>query len=145
MSRATSYNWEIVVNGNTIHPLEISEFSEGEEGRIETADGGGMGMGPGISRKYKVKDQVFNIGEIEITILIQRQRAYYEILQAWVLTGGIYDVFLIARDSAGGDQMTFLLTNCECAMGKKNAFSRTGKAVDTKKYYLIPEFVEEFI
>ena len=145
MSRATSYNWEIEVNGNTIHPLEMSEFSEGEEGRIETADGGGMGMGPGISRKYKVKDQVFNIGEIEVTILIQRHRAYYEVLQAWVVTGGIYDVFLIGRNSAGVAQMTFLLTNCECAMGKKNAFSRKSKTEDTKKYYLIPEFVEEVI
>jgi hypothetical protein len=30
-------------------------------------------------------------------------------------------------------------------MGKKNAFNRNSKEVDTKKYVLLPEFVEEII
>lgn len=136
MSRATSYNWELVVDGFTIHLLELGEFGEGEEGRIEVADG---------DRKYRIRDQIFDIGEIEITILITRRREYYDVLQRWCLSGETKNVFLIGRDSAHVPMMTFLLTDTDIAMGKKNAFNRQSKEADKKKYWLLPWFVEEII
>jgi hypothetical protein len=134
MSRATSLNWELQVDGQIIHLLEIGEFGEGEEGRIEVADG---------DRKYKIRDQIFNIDEIEITVLITRLREYYNILQNWCLSGETKDVFLVGRDSAHIPRMTFLLSETDLAMGKKNAFNRVSKEADKKKYWMIPYYVEE--
>lgn len=137
MARATSFNYEIeMADGRVIHPLKIAEFSEGEEGRIDVADG---------SRKYKVRDQIFDIGEIEITILVTKDRYEYEIMQQWVTSGLIQDVYIIGRDASGIARLTWLLTNCDTAMGKKNEFDRNSKAVDTKKYFLLPEYVEEIV
>ena len=136
MARATSYNAEIVIDGQTIYPLEISELGEGEEGRIDVADG---------SRKYKVRDQIFDIGEVAVTILLTKDRYEYEIMQDWCIIGDVKDVYVIYRNSAQEARLTYLLTNCELAMGKKNAFNRNSKEVDTKKYTLLPEFIEEVI
>jgi len=136
MGRATSYNWEIEIDGKTIHPLSIGEFGEGEEGRVETADG---------NRKYKVRDQIFNIDEIEVVILITDDRNYYDIMQEWCLKGDIKDIYIIGRNAAGEAAMTFLCSNCDCAMGKKSPFDRKSKSEDTKKYMILPEYVEEII
>ena len=136
MARAVSYNWEIVVDDQTIHPVEIGEFGEGEEGRIEVADG---------DRKYKIRDQIFNIDEIETTILLRKDRYEYDIMQNWCISGETKDVFLIGRDSAKVAQLTFLLTNTDCAMGKFTAFNRKSKDELRKKYMLLPEYVEEII
>jgi hypothetical protein len=134
MARAVSWNWELQVDGKTIHPLEISEFGEGEEGRIEVADG---------DRKYKIRDQIWNIDEITVTILIKKDRYYYRIMQDWSVSGATKNVYLIARDMAHVPQMTFLLSDTDCAMGKHNAFNRASKEADKKKFHLIPDFVEE--
>lgn len=134
MARAVSWNWELEVDGQTIHPLEIGEFGEGEEGRIEVADG---------DRKYKIRDQIYNIDEITLTILIKMDRYYYNIMQDWCVSGATKNVFLIARDSAKVAQMTLLCTNTQLAMGKHNAFNRQSKEADKKKYFMIPEYVEE--
>lgn len=136
MARAVSYNWEIVVDDQTIHPVEIGEFGEGEEGRIEVADG---------DRKYKIRDQIFNIDEIETTILLRKDRYEYDIMQNWCISGETKDIFLIGRDSAKVAQLTFLLTNTDCAMGKLTAFNRKSKDELRKKYHLLPEYVEEII
>jgi hypothetical protein len=133
-SRAVSWNWELKVDDQTIHPLEIAEFGEGEEGRIEVADG---------DRKYKIRDQIFNIDEIEVRILITKDRFEYDIMQHWCTSGETKNVYLIARDSAKETQMTFLLTNTDLAMGKHNAFNRKNKEEDTKRYFMIPEYVDE--
>lgn len=132
--RAVSWNWELQVNDAVVHPLEIGEFGEGEEGRIEVADG---------DRKYKIRDQIFNVDEIPVTILIKKDRYYYEVMQDWCLSGETRTAFLVARDSAHEIQMTFRLANCDCAMGKHNAFDRANKEPDKKTYYLIPDDVEE--
>lgn len=136
MARATSYNVEVVFDGHTIYPLELGELGEGEEGRIKVADG---------SRAYQVRDQIFDIGEIPITILITKDRYEYELMQDFCISGAVKDVYVIFRNSAGEARLTYLLTNTECAMGKKNAFNRNSKEVDTKKYTLLPEFVEEIV
>jgi hypothetical protein len=136
MSRAVSYNWEIDIDGQIIHPAEIGEFGEGEEGRIEVADG---------DRKYKIRDQIFNIDEIEVTILLRKTREEYDIMQDWCTSGVTKDVFLIGRDSAKVAQLTFLLTNTDCAMGKLSAFNRKSKDELRKKFVLLPEYVEEII
>ena len=136
MARASSLNAEIVIDGKTIYPLEVSEIGEGEEGRIDVADG---------SRKYKVRDQIFDIGEVAVTILFTKDRYEYEIMQDWCISGAVKDIYVIYRDSAKNARLTYLLTNCECAMGKKNAFNRNSKEVDTKKYTLLPEFIEEVL
>lgn len=136
MARASSLNAEILIDGQTIHPLEISEIGEGEEGRIGVADG---------SQKYKVRDQIFDVGEVGITILFTKDRYEYEILQDWCMSGAVKDVYVVYRDSAKNARLTYLLSNCECAMGKKNAFNRNSKEVDTKAYALLPEFIEEVI
>jgi hypothetical protein len=134
MARAVSWNWKIVVDGKDVHPLELGEFGEGEEGRIEVADG---------DRKYKIRDQIFNIDEIEVTILIKKDRYYYQIMQDWCLSGQTKNVYLVALDSVHVPQMTFLLSNTDLAMGKHNAFNRQNKEADKKKYFMIPDFVEE--
>lgn len=136
MARAVSWNWELQVNNDVIHPLELGEFGEGEEGRIEVADG---------DRKYKIRDQIFNIDEIMVTILIKKDRYYYDVMQDWCMSGETRNVFLVARDSAHEAQMTLLLSNCDCAMGKHNAFNRASKEADKKTYYLIPDYVEEVL
>lgn len=137
MARATSYNYEIqLADGSVIHPLMIGEFSEGEEGRIDVADG---------SRKYKVRDQIFDIGEVEITILLTNDRYEYDLMQEWCLAGTIQDIYVIGRNAAGEAAITWLFTNCDTAMGKKNEFDRNSKAVDTKKYFLLPEYIEEVL
>lgn len=136
MARASSLNAEIVIDGKTIYPLEISEIGEGEEGRIDVADG---------SRKYKVRDQIFDIGEVAVTILFTKDRYEYEIMQDWCMSGSVKDIYVIYRDSAKNARLTYLLTNTECAMGRKNAFNRNSKEVDTKKYTMLPEFIEEVL
>lgn len=136
MARAVSWNWELQIDDDVIHPLEIGEFGEGEEGRIEVADG---------DRKYKIRDQIFNIDEIMVKILIKKDRYYYDVMQNWCIGGSTKNVFLVARDSAHVAQMTFLLSNTDCAMGKHNGVNRQSKEADTKTYYVIPDYVEEVI
>lgn len=146
MGRAVSWNWELHFDdqhSNIIRPTSLGEFGEGEEGRIEVADG---------DRKYKIRDQIYAIDEIEITILVKSDRIEYDLMQAWCTSGETKNVWLVAKgagrdvDSGGSGReevMRFLLGNCQCAMGKKNAFDRQAKTFDTKKYFLIPETVEE--
>ena len=136
MARASSLNVEIVIDGKVIYPLEVSEIGEGEEGRIKVADG---------SRAYQVRDQIFDIGEVAVTILFTKDRYEYEIMQDWCMSGAVKDIYVIYRDSAKNARLTYLLTNTECAMGKKNAFNRNSKEVDTKKYTMLPEFIEEVL
>ena len=134
MARATSYNYEIEVNGQTIQPLKIGGFSEGEEGRIEVADG---------SRKYRVRNQIFDIGEIEVEILMTKRLGDYNIMQDWCLNGRTQNCSIIGRDAAGVRAVEWLLTDCEVAMGKKNDFDRNSKAIDTKKYFLLPLYIDQ--
>jgi hypothetical protein len=136
MARATSLNAEIVIDGVTepIYPLEISEVGEGEEGRLDVADGG---------RKYKVRDQIFDIGEVAVTILFTRDRSEYDVMQEWCISGAVRDAYINYRDSAGNIRLQYALYNCECAMGKFHGFNRNSKEVDTKKYVLLPTEIED--
>jgi hypothetical protein len=147
MGRAVSWNWEVwVAEGaeNYIYPVEVGEFGEGEEGRIEVADG---------DRKYKIKDQIYNIDEIELTILLRHKDwREYDLLQGWADDGTVKDVWLVARGngrdvSSGGTgrniSMKYLLQNTQCAQGKHQGFNRKNKEEDRKKFFLIPEFVIE--
>jgi hypothetical protein len=136
MARANSWNVEVEIDGQTIHPLELGELGEGEEGRIKVADG---------SRAYQVRDQIFDIGEIMMKILVTSDRYEYDICQAWCTSGQSKNVYVIFRDSAKAARLTYLLTNTQLAMGKKNAFNRNSKEVDTKTYTMLPEYVEEVI
>ena len=146
MARAQSYNYEIQLSADPsdwIFPASIGEFSEGEEGRIKIADG---------DRAYQIRDQIYDIGEIEIVIYIKDDKREYNLMQEWCTTGDARDIWIVARGAgrdveSGGDgrveTMRFLLRNTECAMGKKSAFDRNGKTYDSKRYMLIPEFVED--
>ena len=134
MARATSLNVELVVDGKYIFPLELGEVGEGEESRIDVADGG---------RKYKVRDQIFDIGEVPVTILLTRDKYEYLIMQDWCISGAVKDVAVNYRDSARNIRFQYMMYNCECAMGKKNAFNRNSKEVDTKKYTLLPTDIED--
>jgi hypothetical protein len=134
MARAQSYNWEIEIGGSPIYPLSISEFSEGEEGRIEVADG---------SRKYKIRDNIFTVDEVEVKILLKNDRIEYDVLQEFVKSGKAKDVFITGRDATGTGRFTYLFSNCECTYGKKSGFDRKGKAEETKSYFLIPEDIVE--
>ena len=146
MARAVSWNWELHFDNahtSVIYPTSVGEFGEGEEGRIDVADG---------DRKYKIRDQIYAINEIEITILIKNDRREYDLMQEWCMKGATRNMWLVAkgagRDTASGgtgreEKMRFLLGNCQCAMGKKSAFDRQSKTFDSKKYFLIPETVEE--
>jgi len=136
MARAQSLNVWIEIDGKKIYPLEVGEFSEGEEGRIKVADG---------ERKYGVRDQIFDIGEVELTILLTKDRYEYEICQDWCQSGAIKDIYVVYYNSAKTPVLTYLFTNTSLAMGKKNAFNRDSKEVDKKKYVLLPEFIQEVI
>jgi hypothetical protein len=137
MARAYSLNWELEIDGQIIHPLEIGEFGEGEEGRIKVADG---------SRKYSVRDQIFDIGEIPVTILMTRDRYEYDIMQAWSTSGVVKEtVILRGRDGQRNAMITYILSDVELAMGQHNAFNRDSKEVDKKKYVMLPFLVEEMI
>ncbi len=158
MGRALSMNWEIQIEpGNPatyIYPSTLAEFSEGEEGRIDVADG---------DRKYKIRDQIYDMGEIPFTILLRKDRREYKLCQEWAKARGDLaikpSVYLVGR-GAGKDEMSpaddglntasnreevfvFELSNCECAIGKKNAFDRQSKTFDTKNYILIPTDIED--
>jgi len=157
MSRAVSLNYEIQLPEGPaywIYPTSLGEFSEGEEGRIDVADG---------DRKYKIRDQIYAIDEIPFTILLRKDRREYNILQAWCKAVGdlaIKDPVYIVGRGAGRDGMSpaddnlttssgreivikFELSNCECAMGKKSAFDRQSKTFDTMTYYLVPTDIED--
>lgn len=149
MARATSYNYEIRIGDditNTIYPASISEFGEGEEGRIKVADG---------DRKYNIRDQIYDIGEIEVVIYMKDDLREYNIMQAWCAdtVNPVRDVWIIGRgagkdvESGGSGRVEttkWLCVNCECAMGKKSGFDRNGKTYDSKRYYIIPEIVEDW-
>jgi hypothetical protein len=147
MARGTSWNFELEVpgpNGGVVYPAEIGEWGAGEEGRIEVADG---------DRKYKIRDQIFNIDEIPITIYVRKDYdqpgSEYQIMENWCNSGLAKDVVLKAR-GAGRDpnrslELQAICYNCELAMGKHSAFNRGSKTVDTKHYFMIPEFVEEMV
>lgn len=155
MSRAVSWNWELHLGENPdqwIYPSTIGEFGEGEEGRIEVADG---------DRRYRIRDQILSVAEIPVSILLRKDRREYNLMQDWCRATGddaVKDVALVAK-GAGRDAQTpsgvgatgagreevmrFILYNCECAMGMKSPFDRQNKTSDTKMYYLIPTDVEE--
>lgn len=132
--RATSYNVEIQVGNDTVHPMTFGEFSEGDEGRIEVSDG---------DVKYKIRDQIFAIEEVEIGIYIADDKKDYNVMQAFVKERKPKDIFIVFRDGQGVAQLTFLFGACDCAFGKKNAFDRNSKSADTKMYYLAPKSVVE--
>ncbi len=134
MGRATSLNLEVQVNGKTIHPMTFGEFSEGDEGRIEVSDG---------DVKYKIRDQIFAIDEVEMEIYIHDDKAAYDLCQTLVKSRAPQDVYIIFRDGQGVAQLTYLFENCDFAFGKKNAFDRNSKAADTKKYVLVPKNISE--
>jgi len=135
-ARATSWNAELKIDSETIYPQDVAETSEGgEEERIEVADG---------DRKYKIGSQIFMIDEIPVTVLMKNknERREYDVLKEFS-KGKPRDVFLIYRDSQGTPQLTYLLANCGCQRGKKNAFSRKSKSEDTHTFILTPEDVKE--
>jgi hypothetical protein len=150
MARALSLNWDVQLGADPsswIFPTSIGEFGEGEEGRIDVADG---------DIRYKIKDEIFDVGEIPITILLKKDRRELELMEAWATAQGvdaIRDVYLVGRGAGRNNEdgtgreivFTYLLRQCECARGKKNAFDRQGKTFDTKSYILIPADVEEVV
>ncbi len=134
-ARAQSWNTELKIGADTVYVQTASEVSEGEEGRIDVVDG---------DRKYKIGDQIFDVGEISVTILMKNknERRDYDLLNDFS-KGRPQDVFMIFRDSQGVPQLTYLLSNCGCHRGKKNAFDRKSKAEDSHTFILTPEAVKE--
>lgn len=134
MGRAISLNWEIDIDGKTIYPKSIGEFSPGEEGRIDVADG---------DRKYKIRNQIREIGEVQVTILLKKDRYEYDIMNAFARSGRPRDIFVIGRDAEDKAAFTYRFKNCDCTEGKKSAFDRSSKTEDTLTYFLIPDDIEE--
>lgn len=136
-ARAQSWNWELDLGGGEIVFIQtLGEISEGgQEGRIEVVDG---------SKKYRIGDQIYDIGEIETSVLIKNkiERRDYDLMNAFSKARP-KDIFAIGRDSQGVPQMTYLLSNCGCAKGTKGAFDRKSKAEETHKFVLMPEDVKE--
>lgn len=146
MARPVSWNWELQLSADPndwIYAASIGEVGEGEEGRIKVNDG---------DRSYQIRDQIYDIGEVEVVIYIKEDKREYNLMQAWAYAGDARDIWIVARGAgrdveSGGDgreeTMRFLLRNTECAMGKKSAFDRNAKTFDSKRYMLLPEFVED--
>ena len=136
-ARAQSWNWELVIDGETVNIQTLGELSEGgEEGRIEVVDG---------SRKYRIGDQIFDIGEIATSVLIKNktERREFDILNNFAKSAKPRDVFAVGRDKEGNAQMTYLLSNCSLARAKKSAFDRKSKTEEIANFVLMPEDVEE--
>lgn len=139
MSRMVSWNYHLEVNGFEIHPRTLGEFGEGDEGRVDAADG---------TRKYKVRDNIWDIGEIEVTIYLREKYATanseFLIMEAWCANNELYDVYIIGTDitGVGTEKIIWLCSQCELAKGKKNGFDRNSKEVDYVKYYILPQNVE---
>lgn len=134
MAKAQSWNVEIDIGNYVLHPVKLGEFSEGDEGLIEVADG---------SRKYKIRDQIFAIGEVPFDILIKSDKKDYDACQNFVKSGRARDVFVTFRDAAGVKQLVFLFSQCDLTFGKKNAFDRKSKSEDMKTYNLVPSDIVE--
>jgi hypothetical protein len=130
MGRATSYNLEVQVDGDVIHPMSFGEFCEGDEGRLDVSDG---------DVKYKIRDQIFAIEEIEMEIYIHDDQEEYNIMQALVQSREPKDAFVVFRDGQGVAQLSYLFEATDFAYGKKNAFDRNSKTPDSKKYVLMPK------
>jgi len=134
MARAQSLNWEIEVKGKTVHPLTLGEFSEGIEGEIEVADG---------NEAYTIPDQILKTEAVDCAILIQDDKTYYKIMQAYANSKQPEDIYVIGRDSDEVAQLTFLFESTRCVFQNKSAFDRKGKAEETKNYKLIPKTITE--
>lgn len=138
VGRAQAWNWEIDLGGGSVIPvLKLGEFSEGgEEGRIDVVDG---------SKKYKIGDQIYQINEIEVTILIKNssERPEYDAMKLFSEQTKPRDIFVTARDGEGKAQMTFVFTNCRLAKGKKSAFDRESKKQETHTFFLLPDDINE--
>ncbi len=136
-ARAQSWNWELSFDGNVIPIQKLGELSEGgEEGRLEVVDG---------SRKYMIGDQIFGIGEIETSVLVKNknERREFDLMNDFAKSSRTRDVFAIGRDKQGFAQMTYLLSNCGLAKGKKSGFDRKSKTEEVHTFFLMPEDVEE--
>jgi len=140
MARMVSWNYHLEIDeGVTIQPKTLSEFGEGDEGRVEAADG---------TRKYKVRDNIWDIGEIEVEIYLRDDwsspESEFMRMEQWCNNNQIKDIYIIGTDITGGDneKIVWHCAECELAKGKKNAFDRNGKEVDCVKYYILPQYVE---
>ncbi|MCP4648815.1 MAG: hypothetical protein GY853_01865 [PVC group bacterium] len=144
MGRPQSYNYEIQIGSSAaavVYPASIGEFGEGEEGRIDVADG---------DRRYKIRDQIYDIGEIEVVVYLKADMREVNLMDRWAISGDSETVYIRARGEGRDDPSTGVpvggrtimaeweLTDVECAMGKKSPFDRNSKAVDTKRYTLLP-------
>jgi hypothetical protein len=129
--RNLSLNYEIQVDGKTYYPISVAEFApDGEEGRIEVADGG---------VKYKIRDGIRVMDEVEVVFpLRQTQNADIDAFNQWVSSGATKDVFVVGKDGEQRVKEKFLFADCECSSGKKSGFDRKSKAESTRKYYLLP-------
>jgi hypothetical protein len=134
MSRAMSLNWEYEINGRTIYPLTLGEFSKGQDGLIEVADG---------EVKYKIPDQIKTIEEVETSILIKDDKEYYNAMEEFVESGESRDIYVIGRNSKREAVMTFLFVETRCSHGKKSGFDRKSKSEETKSYFLMPSDIME--
>lgn len=128
MARATSYDWEIDIDGQIIYPNKIGELG-GEEGKIEVVDG---------ESGYSIRDQVIKFSEISVEIDITDDRSQFDIMEKFVKDRRPRDVFIVGRDGNGTSKMTFLLEDCDCVSMNKSEFDRTSKTADIKTYELLP-------
>lgn len=139
MSRIQSWNWHLEIGvGSQVHPVSLGEFGEGDEGRIEVADG---------SRKYRIRDNIWDIGEIECILYLRddslQPNSEYLRMEALCNNNVATDIYIVATDITGlsNEKMVWLCKQCEVTKGKKNAFDRNSKAADTVKYFILPQEV----
>lgn len=138
MARMMSLNFHLeIADGVEVHPKTLGEFGEGDEGRIEAADG---------NRKYRVRDNIWDIGEIETEIYLRDNWSHPESefsrMESWCNNNEIRDIYIVGTDITTNQKIAWLLSQCELAKGKKNGFDRNSKEVDSVKYYILPQSVE---
>ena len=100
MSRMMSLNYHLEIGSQKVYVRTISEFGDGEEGRIEAADG---------SRKYRIRDNIWDIGEIEVTIYLRDnfnsdELSEFSIMEDWTNNNRILDVYIIGTDIIGEEK-----------------------------------------
>ncbi len=137
MARTQSLNYHLELDdGRIIEPRSLSEFGEGDEGRIEVADG---------ARKYRTRDNIFDIGEIKTEIYLRdhwyEPTSEFSVMQEWSNKNLKKDIFIIGTDITGDEKIAWYCTQCELAKGKKNDFDRNSKAIDFVTYYILPQDV----
>lgn len=132
--RGTALDVELQIPpGGRVFPINMGEFGDNIQGLLEIVDG---------NIKYKIKDQIKILEEIETNVNIHRDQIEFKVMEEWADSDEARDVSVFFKDSAGNVVLQFVFLSCQCNKDKKNAYDRKSKSEDMRKYFLVPKDIE---